>query len=130
MLKSIKSFPAKHPIWSAVLFFLMIFAGLLIFIIDWAFYDIDRINPGEFLTEEVSPGGEYTVRTYVNNGGATDSYAVLGVLYFNDSEKKPKNIYWQYKMESSIVQWQDSDTVIINGISIDVPNGKHDYRHP
>lgn len=126
----IKSFFKRHPIWSAFLLFMAVSAGLLIFLINWAFYDIDRLDPGEFLAEEVSPDGEYTVRTYLNNGGATVSYAVLGVLYFNDSRKKPRNIYWQYKMESSEVQWLDSDTVNINGISIDVPNGKYDYRHP
>lgn len=130
MLKSIKSFPAKHPIWSALLLFMMIYASLLIFIIDWAFYDIDRIDPGGFLTEEVSPDGEYTVKTYLNNGGATVDYAVLGVLYFNDSKKKPRNIYWQYETEQGEIHWQDADTVVINGVSIEVPKGKYDYRHP
>lgn len=130
MFKSIKYFIKRHPVLTAIMIFLTVVASLLAFIINWAFYDIDRIEPGEFLTEEESPEGEYTVKTYLNNGGATVNYAVLGVLHFNDSEKKPKNIYWQYEIEDSTVQWQDSDTVIINGISIDVPNGKYDYRHP
>lgn len=130
MLHSLKSFIKRHPILTAITIFLTVVAGLLGFMINWAFYDIDRIEPGEFLTEEVSPDGKYTVKTYLNNGGATVNYAVLGVLHFNESKKKPKNIYWQYETENSTVQWQDSDTVSINGISIDVPRGKYDYRRP
>lgn len=130
MLQSLKSVIKKHPILTAITLFITLIVGFLGFIINWAFYDIDRIDPGEFLTEEVSPDGKYTVKTYVNNGGATVNYAVLGVLHFNDSKKKPQNIYWQYEIEDSTVQWQDSDTVIINEIIIDVPNGKYDYRHP
>ena len=130
MLHSLKSFIKRHPILTAITIFLTVVAGLLGFIINWAFYDIDRIEPEEFLTEEVSPDGKYTVKTYLNNGGATVNYAVLAVLHFNESKKKPKNIYWQYETENSTVQWQDSDTVSINGISIDVPRGKYDYRRP
>lgn len=128
MFRNLKFFTKRHPILTAILIFMTVAASLLVFVINWAFFDMDRINPGEFLMEEVSPDGEYTVKTYLNNGGATVSYAVLGVLYFNDSKKKPRNIYWQYRMEEGAVHWHDADTVVINGISIDVPKGKYDYR--
>lgn len=130
MLKLLKSFLKNHPVISSLLIFMAVGASLLVFIVQWAFYNIDRIEPGEFLTEEVSPDGKYTVKTYLNNGGATVSYAVFGVLHFNDSKKKPKNIYWQYRMEEGAVHWQDSETVVINGTSIDVPSGRYDYRRP
>ena len=130
MLQRLKFFLKSHPILTATIILSTVVASLLAIVINWAFYDINRIEPGEFLVEEVSPGGEYTVKTYLNNGGATVNYAVLGVLYFNDSKKKPKNIYWQYEMENSTVQWHDSNTIIINGKSIDVPDEKYDYRHP
>lgn len=130
MLQRLGSFLKNHPVLTAIIILLTVVSSLLALVINWAFYDIDRIEPGELLVEEVSPGGEYTVKTYLNNGGATVNYAVLGVLYFNDSKKKPKNIYWQYEMENSTVQWHDSDTIIINGKRIDVPDGKYDYRHP
>ncbi|MCP3740169.1 DUF5412 domain-containing protein [Rossellomorea sp. BNER] len=94
----------------------------------WAFYDIDRIQQGEFLSEETSPDGKYTVKTYLNNGGATVNYAVLGVLFFNNEDKSSKNIYWQYEKGSSTIVWEDKDTVIINKKKIDVPYGKYDYR--
>ena len=130
MLKLLKTFLKNHPVISTILIAMAVFASLLVFIVQWAFYNIDRIEPGELLTEEVSPDGKYTVKTYLNNGGATVNYAVLGVLHFNDSKKKPKNIYWQYEMEDGAVYWEDGDTVVINGTSIEVPNGKYDYRRP
>jgi hypothetical protein len=80
------------------------------------------------LSEETSPDGKYTVKTYLNNGGATVNYAVLGVLFFNNEDKSPKNIYWQYEKGSSTIVWEDKDTVIINKKIIDVPNGEYDYR--
>ena len=37
----------------------------------WAFFDMDRLPTGEYLTEETSPDGKYTLKAYVTNGGAT-----------------------------------------------------------
>lgn len=48
--------------------------------IYWAFYDIQRIDGQEYITESTSPNGKYTIITYLNNGGATTGYAVLGTL--------------------------------------------------
>lgn len=126
----LKSFGKQHPFMVALLLFALAAVGLLILAVNWLFFSIDRIEPGELLAEEVSPGGEYTVRTYLNNGGATVDYAVLGVLHFNQGNKNPRNIYWQYKVETGAVEWHDADTVRINGQSIDVPDGKYDYRRP
>ena len=58
----------------------------------WAFYDIQRINGQEYINESTSPNGKYTITTYLNNGGATTDYAVLGTLK-NNSNDKTKNIY-------------------------------------
>ncbi|PPA71659.1 DUF5412 family protein [Jeotgalibacillus proteolyticus] len=102
----------------------------MLFLIHWAFFSIERIEPGELIAQEQSPDGRYTVKTYLNNGGATVSYSVLGVLEFNEQNKKPKNIYWQYKTEEGVILWKDDTTVQINGVLIEVPNGKYDYRHP
>jgi hypothetical protein len=100
----------------------------LAYLYYWAFYDIGRIKPGELITKETSPDGSYTVGTYLNNGGATVDYSVLGVLYFNNEERDKKNIYWQYEEQKGEIVWEDNNTVIINGIKIDVPNDEYDYR--
>ena len=95
----------------------------------WAFYDMNRLPKGEFLTEEESPDGRYTLRAYVTNGGATTPYAVRGELVFNKQEKEAKNIYWNADEETAEITWTDEDTVLINGHSLDVPGEEFDFRH-
>lgn len=95
----------------------------------WAFFDMNRLPTGEYLTEETSPDGKYTFKAYVTNGGATTAYSVRGELVFNDKNSKVKNIYWNYREETADISWQDNDTVIINGHSLDVPGEKFDFRN-
>lgn len=104
--------------------------ALLGYGIYWAFFDMSHLPTGEFLTEEVSPDGSYTLKVYVTNGGATVSYAVRGELIFNNQNKKPKNIYWNYREENAVIEWVDDQTVIINGHSLKVPNETFDFRNP
>ena len=75
-----------------------------------------------------SPGGKYTLKSYRTDGGATTSYAIRGELKFNTENKKPKNIYWEYRTENATVEWLDDDTVIINRVQLDVPDEKYDFR--
>lgn len=95
----------------------------------WAFFDMNRLPTGEYLTEETSPDGKYTLKAYVNNGGATTSYSVRGELVSNEKNNKPKNIYWNYREDSANITWTDNDTVVINGHSLDVPYDKFDFRN-
>lgn len=108
--------------------------GLLVFAllgygIYWAFFDMDRLPTGEYLTEETSPDGKYTLKAYITNGGATTSYAVRGELVFNHKNHQTKNIYWNTKEESTTIIWTDHDTVVINGHALDVPNDTFDFRN-
>jgi hypothetical protein len=98
-------------------------------VIYWAFYDMGRLPTGDFLTEETSPDGKYTLKAYVTNGGATVSYSVRGELVFNERNNKTKNIYWNYRENTANITWNDNDTVIINGHKLDVPNDKFDFRN-
>ncbi|MDW0109742.1 DUF5412 domain-containing protein [Sporosarcina aquimarina] len=107
----------------------LLFVGLLAYGAYWAFFDMNRLPMGEYLTEESSPDGQYTLKAYVANGGATTSYTVRGELVFNQKENKVKNIYWNDKEDSAEIQWLDNDTVLINGHSLDVPIDKFDFRN-
>lgn len=102
-------------------------AGILAYAISWAFFDIQRINGDEYLTELSSPNGTYTVTAYLNNGGATTSYAVLGTLE-NNEDGQIKNIYWQDRCEEAEMEWLNEDTIVINGIKLNVNNEIYDYR--
>lgn len=108
----------------------LLFIALIGYGVYWAFFDMKRLPTGEYLAEETSVDGKYTVKTYVTNGGATTPYAVRGELVYNKSNKKPKNIYWNNRENDATITWTDNDTVEVNGHSLDVPNDKFDFRHP
>jgi hypothetical protein len=115
-------------VWKKLLLIFLIIVGILAYGVYWAFFDMGRLSEGEFIAEATSPNGQYTVKAYVMNGGATTSYAVRGELNFNQEKRKSKNIYWQYRIDTASIKWLDDDTVIINNIELDVPNDTYDYR--
>lgn len=107
----------------------LLIVGLLGYGVYWAFFDMNRLPTGEYLTEESSPDGKYTLKAYVANGGATTSYAVRGELVFNQKDRRAKNIYWNQKENRADIKWNDNDTVMINGHSLNVPKDKFDFRN-
>lgn len=110
------------------MFIIFILVALLSYGVYWAFFDMTRLPKGEFLTESTSVDGNYTIKVYLCNGGATTSFAIRGELNFNKKLKKPKNIYWNYREDSADIKWVDNDTVIINGHELDLPNETFDFR--
>ena len=82
----------------------------------------------EILQEVPSPNGEDTIIVYLNNGGATTSYAILCSVRDNQTGKE-RNIYWQEDRMEANVQWLDEDTVIINNIELHVWKETYDYRN-
>ena len=107
----------------------LLFIGIIGYGIYWAFFDMNRLPKGEYLTEEMSPDETYTVKAYRTNGGATTSYAIRGELVFHQRNDKTKNIYWNYREETANIEWIDNDTVVINGHTLHVPKGKFDFRN-
>jgi len=107
----------------------LLFAALVGYGVYWMFFDINRLPTGEYLTEETSPNGKYTLKAYVTNGGATTAYAVRGELVFNEKNNKTKNIYWNYREEAANITWTDNNTVVINGHTLDVRRDKFDFRN-
>jgi len=114
----------KYIITISIIVFIV---GGVSYIINWAFFDIQRINGQKYLDELTSPNGTYTVTTYLNNGGATTNYAVLGTLN-NNINGKTKNIYWQYRCEKSEMEWLNDEIIKINGVELNVKSDVYDYR--
>ena len=90
---------------------------------------MNTLPTGEYLTEETSPDGTYTLKAYLTNGGATTSYSIRGELVFNNRNDKTKNIYWNNREETANIEWTDNDTVVINGHTLNVPKEKFDFRN-
>lgn len=107
---------------------ILIIVAIVSYGIYWAFFDMSRLPKGELISEVQSPNGTYTIKAYLTNGGATTSYAIRGELNFNTVNKKPKNIYWNYKEDKAIIRWVNDDTVIINGYRLDVLTERYDFR--
>ncbi len=106
----------------------LLFSVLAGYGVYWAFFDMNRLPTGEFLTEEMSPDGTYTLKAYRTNGGATTSYAIRGELVVNNRNGKKKNIYWNYREKTAHIEWVDNKTVVMNGHSLEVPHQKFDFR--
>lgn len=66
----------------------LLFIGFIGYGVYWAFFDMDRLPTGDYLSEKKSPDGVYTLKAYVTNGGATTSFAVRGELVLNNKGKK------------------------------------------
>ncbi|GKX68342.1 DUF5412 domain-containing protein [Inconstantimicrobium mannanitabidum] len=92
--------------------------------------DFQKLPKGDFLSESKSPDNKYTVKAYVcNGGGSTVSFSVRCEVIINDaSNNKPKNIYWDYRIDKAAIVWESNNTVIINGHKITLPNGRYDWR--
>lgn len=101
--------------------------GAIAYAINWAFFDIQRIDGQKYITESNSTNKTYTVTAYLNNSGATTDYAVLCTLK-NNNNGKTKNIYWQYRCEKADMEWLNDETIKINGKELNVKNEIYDYR--
>ncbi|WP_139994698.1 DUF5412 domain-containing protein [Kurthia sp. Dielmo] len=102
--------------------------GMIGYGMYWAFFDMNRLPVGEYVTEKTSPDGTYTIKAYRTNAGATTSYSIRGELTFNNSTQKTKNIYWNNREDTAKINWLSNDKVVINGHTLEVPNEKYDFR--
>lgn len=113
-----------------MILFSLILSCIVFFLINFLIYpNIKYIPKGKYLNESVSPNKTYTVKTYLCNGGATVAYSIKGELIINSKRGKPKNIYWDYKIDKADITWIDDNIVSINGHKIKLPYGEYDYRN-
>ena len=110
---------------------LAMIAGILLIlflVLNYFFFNINRLPEGEFLTAATSPTGDYTVKTYVSRGGATVADAVRGEVIYHQKKDKKKNIYWGYRESESEIVWITNEIVSINGMELDVRKDVYDWR--
>jgi hypothetical protein len=100
---------------------------MIVYAVYWAFFDLQRIEGEKFLSDTISPQGTYTVTAYLNNGGATTSYAVLCTVR-NNERHRVKNIYWEYRTDTVEMEWLDDENIRINNVVLNVEKETYDYR--
>ncbi|WP_252504666.1 DUF5412 family protein [Sporosarcina sp. Marseille-Q4943] len=103
--------------------------GALLLLINYFFFSMQQLPKGEFLTEEISPDGDYTVKGYVSRSGATVADAIRGEVVYHKKRDKKKNIYWGYRESEAVIRWIDEHTVSINGVELDVRKDVYDFRN-
>lgn len=101
---------------------------MLLLLINHFFFSLHHLPKGDFLTEEESPNGEYTVKAYVSRSGATVADAVRGEVIYHQKNDKKKNIYWEYRESEAEISWIDETTISINGVKLDVRKDVYDWR--
>ena len=92
-------------------------------------YDIQSIEGQTMLSQLTSPQGTYTAAAYLNNGGATTSFAVL-VRVTDNRTGKQRNVYWQYKCQEAEMEWESDTVITVNGVTLDVVKDAYDFRRP
>lgn len=102
--------------------------SILIYGAYYKFFTLQGVKGGELINESSSPNNEYVIKAYRNNGGMTVDWAVLCTLTDNKTGKT-KNIYWQYRRDSAIIEWIDNDTVRINHVTLNLPDDTYDWRY-
>ena len=108
-----------------------LFAGIMIILLlitNFFFFSTKHLPEGDFMTEAISPNGDYTVRAYLSNSGATVAFAVRGEVVYHNKRNKTKNIYWAYREEQAEIIWLDDHTVSINGVELNVKKDVYDWR--
>jgi hypothetical protein len=117
----------RKKLWISVL--TLTISGIAIYaLIFRLFITMDYLPKGDLMGSFESPGKTYVVNMYLTNCGATCAYAVRGEL-IDSARSTKRNIYFKYKEERAEVTWLDADTVVINGIELDVPIDKYDWRN-
>ena len=111
-----------------ILLFFILTILFLVVVINYFFFNINRLPDGELLSEEVSPSGIYTVRTYISNAHSTVAPAVRGEVIYHNTFDTKRNIYWAYRIEEGKIEWISKHVVSINGRVLDVRKDEYDFR--
>ena len=103
------------------------------------FHSMASLPKGEYICESVSPQGTYTVKLYYTNP-ALSSGGTRGELTINKS-RLSRNIYWEdngylyvskrflgFDITGTDIMWEDDDSVVINGIKLELPGDIYDFR--
>lgn len=116
-----------------ILMLTIIVLGLIVFSFVTYRQNPQHIKGQDVIATYPSPNGTYILTTYLNNGGMTTDFAVLGQVW-NTQTGKSRNVYWKYHCIVSRVEWLNDTTIVLNDITLDVEkdmyiNNDYDTRY-
>jgi len=93
----------KRPIVSFLVAVILLCGSIFSYLVYFFFFDLERVSKNEFVSESISPSGEYTIQIFRNAGSATTNDTIAAILIFQDERK---TIYWAEGSEV-VVEWED-----------------------
>ncbi len=112
-----------------ILIVLGIIAGIVISfntvcdVIDTFFYNMEDLPNGKLLESVESPDGDKAASVYlIENALGT------AVRCSVDDGEEQKNIYWQTDERKAEIRWLDDESILINGVTLNVTDGSYDSR--
>ena len=110
-----------------IIFIIILILTILGSFLHFSHFSIQSIKGEKLIQTSTSPSGKYEIHAYLNNGGATTSYAVLGTLINNETGRE-KNIYWEYRIDKADITWINDEIVSINNTMLNVKHDIYDFR--
>lgn len=107
--------------------FFLIFYGLAFLVITInSFYlmlnnvyvDISDVPDGEYQFTSNSPNGDRELKIYLVETDIGNAVRIA-----QTKNNKTENIFWQTNVTDANIYWQDNDSVIINGIMLELSKG-------
>lgn len=98
--------------------FLVIVINSAYLVLDNVYVDISDVPSGEYKRSVYSPSGVSELKVYV-----VETDIGNGVRITQTKNGKTNNIFWQTNVSSANIYWQDEDSVIINGIMLELAEG-------
>lgn len=84
----------------------------------------------EYISTSISPDKTYTLETYKVNGGATVDYSIKVYKTGDNTSFGKTLIYNKYHEYDAEIEWIDNDTVLINGVALDLSKDEtYDWRN-
>lgn len=87
---------------------------------DNFFINIESVPEGVYAYSDFSPNGKIELRVYNIELPVGNSVRIT-----ETKDNKTRNIFWQTGTQKAKIKWKNSNSVIINGIDLDLKDGEY-----
>lgn len=98
--------------------FLVIVVNSVYLMLNNVYVDISDVPSGEYKYASNSPDGDRELKVYIVKTNIGDAVRIS-----QTKNNKTENIFWQTNVSEANIYWQDNESVIINGIMLELSKG-------